>query len=99
VLKQFARLMRGICETVIEEPELGPVTGPPFKNENTTTLPGARTDILARGFFEPQVDSHFDVYIVDTAKKSALKKGMSPEAVLAQAERGKRNEYEERVTR
>lgn len=101
VLKELARLMRGVCGKtgVIEEPELGPVRGPPFANKNTTTDSGARTDILARGFFEPQMDAHFDVTIIDTAQKSALKKGIKPETLLAEAQREKRDFYEERVKR
>jgi hypothetical protein len=99
VLKVWAKLMRGVCETVVEEPYLGPVIGGPFLKDTTTTGPEARADILARGFFQPQRNSLFDVTIVDTAKKSALKKGLKPETVLAAAERAKRNEYEERILR
>ena len=98
-MKELARLMKEVCETVIEEPVLGPVHGPPFRNKKTTVDAGARTDILARGFFEPQIDAHFDVTIVDTCCASALRKQLRPEAVLAKAQRDKRDEYEERVTR
>ena len=65
----------------------------------TTTDENARPDILARGFFEPQVDVYFDVTIVDTAQKSALDKGLTPEAVLLRAEKSKRTKYRERVER
>ena len=99
VLKVWAKLMRGVCETVVEEPFLGPVVGGPFLKDTTTTDPEARADILARGFFQPQRNSLFDVVITDTAKQSALKKRMSPEAVLREAERGKDDEYSERVVR
>lgn len=99
VLKELSRLMGEVCETVIEEPTLGPIRGPPFTNKNTTTDPEARADILARGFFQPQQDAFFDVTIVDTAKKSALDKGLSPWGVLAQAQRDKRDKYDERVRR
>ena len=101
VLKELARLMRSVCGKtgVIEEPELGPVQGPPFVNAKTSTDAGARTDILARGFFEPQKDAHFDTTIVDTACKSALEKGLKPETVLANAQREKRDFYQERVER
>ena len=85
--------------TVKEEPLLGPVHGPPFKNKSTTVDPLARTDIRVRGFFEPQRDSDFDVVIVDTNKESALKKGLRPETVLENAQTAKRDEYGEHVTR
>ena len=90
---------RRLKELARQEPVLGPVRGPPFRNNKTTTDPGARTDIVARGFFEPQRDAHFDVTIIDTAQPSALKKGLRPETVLATAQREKRDMYEERVER
>jgi hypothetical protein len=99
VLKELARLMGEVCETVVEEPRLGPVIGPPFANKNTSTDPEARGDILARGFFQPQQDAFFDVTIVDTAKKSALAHGRSPAGVLARAQQDKRDKYDERVQR
>ena len=91
--------MKQVCEVVVEEPGLGPVHGPPFKNKSTTTDAGARADILARGFFEPQIDNYWDCTIVDTGQKSALKKGLKPETVLAEAQREKRDKYEERIKR
>jgi hypothetical protein len=101
VLKELARLLKVVCgqTAVYEEPELGPIMGGPFLNKRTTTDPGARTDIAARGFFEAQMWAHFDVTIIDTACKSALKKGLKPETVLANAQRLKRDMYEERVKR
>jgi hypothetical protein len=89
----------GACETLVEEPLLGPIVGGPFVKDTTTTAPDVRADIMARGFFQAQQNSLFDVTIVDTAKESALKKGLRPETVLAAAERAKRNEYEERILR
>ena len=51
VLKTWVRMMRGVSETVVEEPILGPVIGGPFLKVTTTVLTDARADILARGFF------------------------------------------------
>jgi len=99
VQRELIRLMKGACDTVIAEPVLPPVHGPPFKNKKTTIDPDARPDIFTRGFFEPQVDNYWDVTIVDTAQQSALDKGMTPEAVLHKAETEKRDKYQERVER
>jgi len=99
VQRELIRLMKQVCDVVIAEPVLPPVQGPAFLEKGTTTDDNARPDILARGFFEPQIDVYFDVTIGDTAQKSALDKGLTPETVLLRAERDQRRKYQERVER
>ena len=100
VLKALARLMKMAgCEVVVEEPLLGPIFGGPFKNEKTTVDAEARTDIMARGFLEPQKEFHTDVVIADTCCNSAVKKKLKPETVLAEKSRQKDDTYLERIQR
>jgi hypothetical protein len=98
VQKALARLMKIVCETVVLEPVLPEVLAP-FKNDKTTRDKDARTDVMARGLFEPQQDFHTDVVITDTCQNSAISKGLKPETVLAEAAREKDDRYLERVQR
>jgi hypothetical protein len=91
--------MRQACGAATLEPEIGPVIGPAFQRQTTTTKEGARADIRARGLFQDQEDSLFDVVVVNTFNPSAKKKGLKPLSVLRAAENQKRAEYEERVIR
>jgi hypothetical protein len=99
VQRAWAKVMRQACGTATLEPAIGPVSGPAFERKTTTTDEGARGDIKARGIFQDQVDSIFDTVVVNTFKPSAKKKGLKSHSILRAAEKGKRAEYEERVTR
>ena len=98
VQKELARLMKLVCEVVDVETVL-PEVRAPFKNPKTTRDKDARTDVMARGLFEPQQDFHTDVVITDTCQNSAIAKGLKPETVLAEAAREKNDTYLERVQR
>ena len=90
--------MKLVCEVVDVETVL-PEVRAPFKNPKTTRDKDARTDVMARGLFEPQQDFHTDVVITDTCQNSAIAKGLKPETVLAEAAREKNDTYLERVQR
>jgi hypothetical protein len=99
VQRAWAKLMKLACRWASLEPLMGGLGGPAFEKGSTTTDKEARGDILARGVFQDQVESLFDVVVVNTFKESARKKGLKPATILRIAEGLKRAEYEERARR
>ena len=95
VLREWKKLMKKVCDSVVEEPLVPMPQGIQFQKKTTTTDKGARADILARGLLRPQQNNYFDVVVIDTAKASRLDRSVS--ATLREAESKKRAMYEERV--
>ena len=73
------------------------MTGARRRGQRSGTL--ARADIVARGVFATQVNTYFDVTVIDTGSNSRelLGRRDSSLGALQEAERRKRAEYEERV--
>jgi hypothetical protein len=93
VVKAWMSLFKKATPTVVHEPHLAaPVN---LKRRTTSTMLGARADILATGIQQPGQNTFFDVAVVDTgARGYRAKKAMT---VLQDKEQRKTDKYEERA--
>ncbi|KAL9959428.1 hypothetical protein ACROYT_G032751 [Oculina patagonica] len=89
-----ADLLSTVCNDVEVEPVLQQITGETL-NRGANRAPDARLDIHARGFWERQRSSFFDVRVCHPNADSYLEQ--NPEQIYRQHESEKKRQYADRV--
>ena len=89
-----AEMLRMVCNDVEVEPVLQEVTGETL-NHGANKAPDARLDIHARGFWERQRSTFFDVQVCHPNADS--NRDLTPKQIYKKHENEKKRQYAERV--